>query len=81
MNPTWFDTLVSLFLPALLLGVVLELAATERERRRAMRVRYLSVVGFLADPELPPGEYVRNRYRLMVYTEKRAGIMPWRVAS
>ncbi len=74
------DTLISLILPALALGIVLELAATERERRRAMRVRYLGTVGLLADPELPAGEYVRNRYRLMIYTEKRAGMMPWRVS-
>ena len=75
------DTIINLSLLALLFTALAEAILLAAKRRRAVRVRYLSVIGFLADPELPPGEYVRNRYRLMIHTEKRAGLMPWRVAS
>lgn len=75
------DTIINLSLLALLFTALAEAILLAAKRRRAVRVRYLSVIGFLSDPEKPASEYVRNRYQLMVYTEKRAGLMPWRVAS
>lgn len=81
MNPTIWDHIIVLCFLALPVGVAIIEVCDWGRRRRALRVRYLSVVGFLSDPDKPGGEFLRNRYQLRVYSEKRAGILPWRVVS